>query len=284
VTNASTTLLPKRVIAIGGAGGSGTRVVAQTLRDLGFAFAPDLNDAYDNLWFTLLFKYREAYGLPREELTRLYTLFRSAMEGEGARVDQSTRHKLLAAQRAGQHRREWLEARLATLVVPAPLVQSGKWGWKEPNTHIFANHLLTLDHDLAYVHVMRDGLDMAFGTNQNQLHLWGPIVLGSDYEDSPRGSLRYWMWAHSRMAEIARQNPGRVFILSFEALCRDPREMIGRLASFAGLQLSHEAVADLVAAVVPPSTIGRSRVRESEFDAQEVASSRRVYDTLLQFR
>ena len=43
-------------VAIGGVGGSGTRLIAQLLMELGVYMGSDRNDANDNLWFTLLFK------------------------------------------------------------------------------------------------------------------------------------------------------------------------------------------------------------------------------------
>lgn len=43
-------------VAIGGVGGSGTRVFAEILRGFGFYIGDCLNGALDNLWFTLLCK------------------------------------------------------------------------------------------------------------------------------------------------------------------------------------------------------------------------------------
>ena len=43
-------------IAVGGVGGSGTRVVANFLEMLGFDMGSDINESLDNLTFTLLFK------------------------------------------------------------------------------------------------------------------------------------------------------------------------------------------------------------------------------------
>ena len=45
----------KPPVAIGGIGGSGTRLIAQCLKELGFYLGGDLNQANDNLWFVLLF-------------------------------------------------------------------------------------------------------------------------------------------------------------------------------------------------------------------------------------
>ena len=43
-------------VVIGGVGGSGTRVVAEIIKRLGFYIGDDLDSANDNLWFLLLFK------------------------------------------------------------------------------------------------------------------------------------------------------------------------------------------------------------------------------------
>jgi len=47
---------PVAIGGVGGVGGSGTRVVAQLLLDLGFYLGADLNEANDNLWFSLILK------------------------------------------------------------------------------------------------------------------------------------------------------------------------------------------------------------------------------------
>ena len=49
-------LIIKPPVAIGGVGGSGTRLIAQILHEAGFYLGDDLSYAIDNLWFTLLFR------------------------------------------------------------------------------------------------------------------------------------------------------------------------------------------------------------------------------------
>ena len=44
------------VIAVGGVGGSGTRLIAAFLDRLGIYMGDDQNESLDNLWFNLLFK------------------------------------------------------------------------------------------------------------------------------------------------------------------------------------------------------------------------------------
>ena len=52
-------------VVVGGVGGSGTRVVAQLLIELGFDMGSDLNESLDDLGFTALFKRRNLWPLER---------------------------------------------------------------------------------------------------------------------------------------------------------------------------------------------------------------------------
>ena len=51
----------KGPVVIGGVGGSGTRVIAEILRELKFFIGNDLNGPLDNLTYTLLFKRKKWY-------------------------------------------------------------------------------------------------------------------------------------------------------------------------------------------------------------------------------
>jgi hypothetical protein len=46
------------------------------------------------------------------------------------------------------------------------------WGWKEPNTYIILEKLNEYYPNMKYIHLIRNGLDMAFSENQNQVKLW----------------------------------------------------------------------------------------------------------------
>ena len=45
---------------------------------------------------------------------------------------------------------------------------------------------------IKYIHVMRNGLDMAFSKNQNQLKFW------TDLKPTPKNSLHYWVNVHKK--------------------------------------------------------------------------------------
>ena len=62
-------------VVIGGVGGSGTRLIAQCLKETGFHIGTDLNVANDNLWFTLLFKRIEILASSEKEFDDLIRIF-----------------------------------------------------------------------------------------------------------------------------------------------------------------------------------------------------------------
>lgn len=260
-------------VAIGGVGGSGTRVVAEIIKSLGVHIGEDLNESADNLWFTLLFKYREALQLDAAALSDLYRLFRDRMTGGAMpRLAPELQHWLLDAHRAGQHERTWLQDRLRSLSA-STMDQPGRpWGWKEPNTHMLIERIAVLEPDLAYVHVARNGLDMALSTNQNQLRLWGPEVLGERYEDSPRGSLAFWCWAHARILRVGEALPGRCYFLNFDLLCHDPEPELCRLLAFLRVEVPETQRRRLAQLVRTPSTAGRHRMDgdRCNFDPRDV--------------
>ena len=272
---------PARKIAIGGLGGSGTRVGALAIRELGYAFAPGTERQCDTWWYTLLFKYREAFDLPDRRFAQLYDILNRAMFGIGVEaLAPALQKNLLSADRAGQHDRDWLQARIDSLAHAGDSARP-HWVWKEPNTHILADRFLALDPELFYVHVMRNGPDMAFSGNQNQLRLWGPLVFKDSYEDSPRGALCFWNWAHERVAKLRQRYPERVFVLGFEQICRNPSATVERLATFLGCTPDAAAIAAATACVRPPETIGRHVDRIGDLDADECERARALQRQLL---
>jgi hypothetical protein len=71
------------VSAVGGIGGSGTRLIAGLLREVGFDIGPDLNESLDNLTFTLLFKWRAMGDLDDARFADLWRIFEDAMTASG---------------------------------------------------------------------------------------------------------------------------------------------------------------------------------------------------------
>jgi hypothetical protein len=224
------------IAAIGGVGGSGTRLGAALLQIFGYYIGDDLNEALDNLWFTLLFKRRSVLAECRSELTVLIDLFLSRMLGETAFTEeQRARVCRLAQAERLQHPQEWLRARAQSLLNGASSKEIGQpWGWKEPNTHVIIERFFEFHPDLRYIHFTRHPLDMALSANQLQLENWGPVLLDRDVAGEPRESLAYWCAAHRKIDLVMRRWPDRSMILDYNRFCAEPLQEGTRIASFLG--------------------------------------------------
>ena len=269
--NASGT--PVGPVVVGGVGGSGTRLIAEILRSEGYFLGSDLNKASDNLWFTLLFKRSEIITSTGGEFATLCDLFQKGMFGGSEfTTDQSSFVRRLAETSREQHDAQWLRARADTLLSQRdarPL--GGRWGWKEPNTHVVLDRLAHSFVGMKYVFVSRHGLDMALSNNQNQARFWGPLILGEPFEDTPRYSLRYWCRVHQRVLAMGSEMGERFLLLKYDDICRGPEESISILCTFLGLADTRIPVR-LFGLVNPPRSIGRhAGSNRSDFDEDDVA-------------
>lgn len=248
-------------IAVGGVGGSGTRLLAQVLLQLGVAMPGPLNDALDNLWFTLLFKRQSALVDADEDFAALLNLFLQRLQNiqhtskkatslvEGAvRVPRQT-HPIDQMKNAAQ-------SLLADTTGP-PLASDAPFGWKEPNTHIFLERLLRACPTLRYVHVMRHGVDMALSGNQSQLRLWGPIFQERAALAGPADSLTFWCAVHRRIDRIATSHPGRVLTVKFEDLCQQTEPVVRSIADFLGLTVRQRTLSKIIGDCAAPPSVGR---------------------------
>lgn len=270
----------KPLVAIGGVGGSGTRLVAAIVRELGVDIGFDLNDALDNLTFTLLFKDVAIEALDDEGFARRAGILSRVMTGVPlASADRILVESLAEASRPSfgpqQHSREWLKERASRVVQAATGPRPGSWGWKEPNTHVVLPRLLRVFPGLRYVHVVRNGLDMALSRNQNQLRLWGSAWLGRSVEATPRDSLAYWCVVHRRIQEIGRNMGERFMWLDYDWLCAEPQEGVARIATFLSREIADPDT--LHALVKPQETSGRGACHDlGNFDPRDLEYLRSI--------
>jgi len=260
-------------VGVGGVGGSGTRLVARCLMELGYYLGDDQNDAHDNLWFTLLFKRAEILSAPDSEIDRLAEIFFKVMTGtEAISPVQAAFVRGLAERDRLQHRAWWLRSRAESLLSAGrERARDDRWGWKEPHTHIVMGRLRERLGRLKYIHVARNGLDMAHSRNQNQLKLWGRAFLGREPVVSPRDSLKFWCAVHRRILETRRVMGADFLWLDYDDFCARPAEGIATLAAFLELDVTGrvEPLRDLVA---PPESVGRFKAHGLEiFDPADVA-------------
>lgn len=258
-------------VAIGGVGGSGTRLVARILAETGCYLGGTLNPALDNLWFSALLR-RHAWfrHFPaRADIDSALQLFCKAMatglpgapeDADQAVLDGVGRELAAVDEPYARTLEQALHALAGT--EGADPARHLRWGWKEPNTHIFLPNIAEAVPDLRYVHVIRNGLDMAFSENQQQLKNWGAFVLGPESDDPdtplPVRSLAYWIASNRRAIRLARAAFGaNFFLLNYDRLCMAPEETLPGYLEFLGVHKT----ADRFAALIAPSS--RSR-RETE--------------------
>jgi Sulfotransferase family len=160
----------------------------------------------------------------------------------------------------------------------APLAddQGRPWGWKEPRSVYLLGFLLRQLPALRFVHVVRDGRDMALSTNQNQLRKHADAAGIPPDLAPPARSIALWSWVNLRAALFGAELLGaRYCLVRFEDLCASPVEVAGEVLAFAGLDGDAAAAA---AHVEPPESLGRWR-RE---DAEAVAELERLGGGALQ--
>jgi hypothetical protein len=225
-------------LVIGGTGGSGTglvtRIVCRTGRFMGSSLNP-FDDALD------LARFDWRWGL---------SYLRARAIGEEQEI----------AARMASHHDEALRRHLAPLG-EVPLVP---WGWKHPHSYLMLPFLSERHRNLRFVHVVRDGRDVAFSSNQRQALHYGPVALGERWTSAAAGAVRsaaYWAWANELAVEDGQRHLGeRYLCVRFEDLCIEPEAAAARLLDFAcGGAADDELIAQAVAEISPPASVGRWR-------------------------
>lgn len=281
-------------VVIGGVGGSGTRVVAQMMLDLGFHMGNDINETLDDLWFNFLFfrpTWFETKARSRKELVTVgLELMQKRAAGQHALSPLESRFVLEAGRDAirdrhfGRTPAAWVARRLWHFLRCHPATRSERyvgWGWKEPTSHLVAPDILARFPTARYVHVMRHGLDMAFSRNLRQVERFGAMFGVAVSRDaggtSPSEALRYWIRANRRILDgIVRTDPDRAHLLVFDNLCDSPDREVRRLLEFLRLDVSDSQLRALSALPKAPASLGQYKSHDlaafDRADIQAVAS------------
>jgi hypothetical protein len=261
----------KGPIVIGGVGGSGTRIVAELIKEIGFYLGCDLNHANDNLLFTFLFK-RPRWYLSNcnnwGEIKKGLTVFEGIMT---TRFDSSIKDMdfinriMIKDFYSDNKNKAWVDKRLSNIskYKEIDLNQYLGWGFKEPNSHIYLENLSKYFKEMKYIHVIRHGLDMAFSENQYQLHNWGSLFginIPNDGARLPKASLNYWIKSNKEAIRKGRELLGNNFILlKFDELYLEPKKQIDRVIDFLEVKKPIVRKKSLYTLPQKPRTSGRYR-------------------------
>jgi hypothetical protein len=225
-----TALIGMGPLVCGGTGGSGTRVFARALREAGMYTGQFLNGSEDAVLFG---EFSDAF------INRVHG------GGQSPKLEAEMIRKL----------RRLLARHLEPLAA-----EPRAWGWKEPRSIYLLPFWHRVFPTLRYVHVVRDGRDMAFSTNQNQLRKHGAAVLEPHALDGPLPvqSIRLWTAINAAMADFGESVLGdRYLRLRFEDICTTPEPVLNQLFAFAGL--SGDAARPASGIAPPSDAIGRWR-------------------------
>lgn len=152
----------------------------------------------------------------------------------------------------------------------------GRWGWKNPRTLVFLPFLADMFSGLRFIHVIRDGRDMAFGNKMIRPdHPQLPLFLQASERHLPLHQqwILYWGRENLRAQEIGESRlKNRYLIVRFEDLCVQPRQSIGRIADFC--QLRAKKIDGAESLVKSPPSIGRWRSHDPRAVEEAIAVGR----------
>ena len=275
-------------VVIGGVGGSGTRVLFQLLKELGFYLGRDLNPNGDNLWFTILFKRPACFETVSKQeppqIRRMLQIFHKLMYRttgsdnrenrlsieEGALffdAAQQYYHQLKpsSAMSRAEERMEKL-----TQYEEVDFSRFTGWGWKEPNSFIYLKHLSRYFKGLKFIQVIRHGLDMAFA-KRNQYRFWAPLFQLDRQEGWKNSSvafkkMEYWCAANRYAVEQGKQCLGERFMLvNFDTLCLQPEQTIRQLLAFLKIDKPESQCENLFNIPQVPPSMGRYKSEDISF-------------------
>jgi len=255
----SATLAAMSPVVLMGRGHSGTRVLAWMCVHLGVTLGtsgPHIEGDPDDVRFTNKIKRLAARNL---DVT------------SPARVREPALRRFKAA----------VSAYYAGLGSP-----SGMWGWKFPETYLIAPYVAGTFPRAKYLHLVRDGRDVAFKTHltDNPRHRVGRAVLSACNALGLPEHLRAaasWQYQVDRFDAFREQLPASdVLDLRFEDLCTAPRESAERLSAFLGAPMT-DACREYAATGIDTLKIAQYRDQDPRL-VDEV--ERRIGATLRRYR
>lgn len=220
-------------IVIGAHGGSGSRALAQSMRVAGVWMgrwrSPQTEDALAPRFF-LQRHFEEAMTLAMtpDQRHRLERCFR----------------RMIRAHRFG----------LADACSP--------WGWKNPRFMWLIPFLASLYPRMTFVHLVRDGRDLALSKNRNLLRKHGQVLLRdqASLQNPLTAQLRLWALGNQKAAAEGGAWLGKRYLhLKYEQLCAAPYDTLAQLYARLGQPVSDELIERGAQLISPPQSIGAWR-------------------------
>lgn len=227
-------------IVVGCTGGSGSRVISQILRELGVFMGDECNKADDAIPFC---EFDWRWGR--------YIMLASGAHTPKGQALQVARPLLHASARRVLRRKINRHLRPST---------GGRWGWKHPHSYLLLPFLQSQLPRMRFVHLVRDGLDMATSSNQRQVRRYGDLFVTQAERHLDPAVLAACFWSRANIAayEAGQRHLGdRYVCLRFEDLCEHPLESVTMLARRLQIPASASDLQRAAALPASPATVGR---------------------------
>ncbi len=223
-------------VVIGATGGSGTRVIARIAKLAGYNLGSNVNSAEDALEF--------------------YSFFDRWVD------------PFISASRQGRTMTPWESARMkedfyAALArhIPEAERRGTLWGWKAPRSIYLFPFFHAECPKLKFIHLLRDGRDMALSSNQNQLRKHAAAVLTWRerlFHSTAERSILLWGKINLAAADFGESRMAENYLrVRFEDLCGAPLETVTRIVNFLEAPIDPEPIARTE--ITPPKSLGRWR-------------------------
>jgi hypothetical protein len=235
-------------VVVFGTGGSGTRALQRLLDTAGYFMGTNVNrpgDALDIAWF--IRRWVDPYLAKSGWVEAMWR-------------DTDANHFRFPGRMAADFK--------ATIADHREAIgrRRRRWGWKVPRTILVFPFVHEVFPGMRAIHLVRDGRDMAYSRNQNQVRRHGPQLLEPAQRELPKPirSITFWARVNLAAARYGERNLGdRYLRLRYEEVCDDPRGTSARLLDFLGSPTPLKAMQDFAAAEIrPSSSIGRWRDRD----------------------
>lgn len=256
-------------VAIGGLGGSGTRVFAQILQDLGYYIGDDLNHPLDNLDFTRLMKHSHLLNkaTKEEEVVQRLILFKKLLVGQRMGLKELyTYYRFIINSPYTPNSKRWLLGKIWQAYKGNQKTVSTKIGWKEPNTQLFFPLLSTIFPEIKRSLVIRNGLDMAFSGNLQQLHLWGAHfglkVSPNNSVPLPVLQLNYWITVNNRLLDAKERNEVDFYIIDFSSFQSHTARELNAWLHFLNESISEKQFQQLLSLIKEPPSHNRHKSQD----------------------
>ena len=140
------------------------------------------------------------------------------------------------------------------------------WGWKEPRSIYLLPFLDSQFPNGKFLHMVRDGRDMALSPNQNQLRKHGRAVLSWRerlLHSTAESSMLLWADVNLRAADYGEASLRENYLpIRFEDLCSKPLETTARIVNFLEAPIDPAPIARTE--ITPPGSLGRWRTRSPQ--------------------